>query len=66
MRNDSAEYILNRRPVLDEETENLLRVRIQNYVDWQHPALIIQPGLEKFVQDMVGFDPLYLVAHYHH
>jgi hypothetical protein len=65
MRNDSADYILNRRPVLNEETENLLRVRIQNYVDWQHPALIIHPGLEKFVEDMVGFDPLYLVAQQH-
>jgi hypothetical protein len=65
MRNDSAEYVLNRRPILDNETENLLRVRIQNYVDWQHPAMIIQPGLEKFVEDMVGFDPLYLVAQQH-
>jgi hypothetical protein len=65
MRNDSAEHILNRRPVLDNETENLLRVRVQNYVDWQHPAMIIQPGLEKFVEDMVGFDPLYLVAQQH-
>lgn len=65
MRNDSAEHILNRRPVLDEDTENLLRARIQNYVDWQHPGMIIQPGLEKFVEDMVGFDPLYLVAQQH-
>ena len=65
MRNDSAEHILNRRPILDEETENLLRVRIQNYVDWQHPGMIIQPGLEKFVEDMVGFDPLYLIAQQH-
>jgi hypothetical protein len=65
MRNDSAEHILNRRPVLDNEVENLLRVRVQNYVDWQHPAMIIQPGLEKFVEDMVGFDPLYLVAQQH-
>jgi hypothetical protein len=65
MRNDSVEHILARRPVLDKETENLLRVRIQNYVDWQHPAMIIQPGLEKFVEDMVGFDPLYLVAQQH-
>jgi hypothetical protein len=62
MRNDSVEHILNRRPILDEEVENLLRVRIQNYVDWQHPGMIIQPGLEKFVEDMVGYDPLYLVA----
>lgn len=65
MRNDSAEHILSRRPVLDQDTENLLRARIQNYVDWQHPGMIIQPGLEKFVDDMVGFDPLYLVAQQH-
>jgi hypothetical protein len=61
MRNDSADHILNRRPILSEDTENFLRVRIQNYVDWQHPGMIIRPGLEKFVEDMVGYDPLYLV-----
>jgi SAM-dependent methyltransferase len=65
MRNDSAEHILNRRPVLDSDTENLLRVRVQNYVDWQHPAMIIRPGLEKFVEDMVGYDPLYLIDQSH-
>jgi hypothetical protein len=65
MRNDTADYILNRRPILSEDTENFLRVRIQNYVNWQHPAMIIQPGLEKFVEDMVGFDPLYLIAQQH-
>jgi hypothetical protein len=65
MRNDSAEHILNRRPILNDEVENLLRVRIQNYVNWQYPGMIIQPGLEKFVEDMVGYDPLYLVAQQH-
>jgi len=65
MRNDSAKHILDRRPVLDQDTENLLRARIQNYVDWQHPGMIIQPGLEKFIDDIVGFDPLYLVAQQH-
>jgi SAM-dependent methyltransferase len=61
MRNDSPEHILNRRPVWSEDIENFLRVRIQNYVDWQQPGMIIRPGLEKFVEDMVGYDPLYLV-----
>jgi hypothetical protein len=65
MCNDSAEHILNRRPILPEDTENFLRVRIQNYVDWQHPGMIIRPGLEKFVEDMVGYDPLYLVDQSH-
>jgi SAM-dependent methyltransferase len=65
MRNDSADHILNRRPILSTDTENFLRVRIQNYVDWQHPGMIIRPGLEKFVEDMVGYDPLYLVDQSH-
>jgi hypothetical protein len=65
MRNDSADHILNRRPILSEDTENFLRVRIQNYVDWQHPAMVIRPGVEKFVEDMVGYDPLYLVDQQH-
>jgi SAM-dependent methyltransferase len=65
MRNDSADHILNRRPILSEDTENFLRVRVQNYVDWQHSGMIIRPGLEKFVEDMVGYDPLYLVDQSH-
>jgi SAM-dependent methyltransferase len=65
MRNDSAEHILNRRPILSKDTENFLRVRIQNYVDWQHPGMIIRPGLEKFVEDLVGYDPLYLIDQQH-
>jgi len=65
MRNDSADHILNRRPILSEDIENFLRVRIQNYVDWQHPGMIIRPGLERFVEDMVGYDPLYLVDQNH-
>ena len=65
MRNDSVEHILNRRPILSQDTENYLRVRIQNYVDWQHAGMIIRPGVEKFVEDMVGFDPLYLIDQQH-
>jgi hypothetical protein len=65
MRNDSVNHILNRRPILSEDTENYLRVRIQNYVDWQHPGMIIRPGVEKFVEDIVGYDPLYLIDQHH-
>jgi hypothetical protein len=65
IRNNSAEYILNRRPILTKDTENFLRARIQNYVDWQYPGMIIRPGLEKFIEDLVGYDPLYLVDQQH-
>lgn len=61
MRNDSAEYILNRRPILSANDEDILRVRIQNYSDWRFPGMIIRPGVENFIQDLVSYDPLYIV-----
>jgi predicted nucleic-acid-binding protein len=61
--NDSDEHILNRRPVLSEEHDNIIRARIKNFSNSLHPALIIRPGQETFIQDMVSFDPLYLVDH---
>lgn len=57
----TSEYILNRRLALDSDTEKILRARIGNFSSWQHPAMIIRPGLEDFVDNMVSFDPLYLV-----
>jgi SAM-dependent methyltransferase len=31
------------------------------YGNWKYPAMIIRPGREKFIDDMVMFDPLYLI-----
>ena len=61
MINDSDEHILNRRPALSEEHDNIIRARIKNFSNNLHPGMIIRPGLETFIQDMVSFDPLYLV-----
>ena len=61
MRNDTPEYILNRRPALNEEQAATFRSRVLLYIGWQHPAMIIRPGLESFINDMVSCDPLYLV-----
>lgn len=61
MVNDSDEHILNRRPTITEEHSNIIRARIKNFSNNLHPGIIIRPGLEKFIQDMVSFDPLYLV-----
>jgi hypothetical protein len=58
---DSPEYILQRRPELSTETEKFLISRIQFYTSWQFPAMIIRPGLEKFIDHMVSYDPLYLI-----
>lgn len=61
MINDSDEHILNRRPALSDEQDNIIRARIKNFSNNLHPGMIIRPGLETFIQDMVSFDPLYLV-----
>jgi hypothetical protein len=63
MVNDSDEHILNRRPKLSDEHDNIIRARIKNFSNSLHPGMIIRPGLETFIQDMVSFDPLYLVDH---
>jgi hypothetical protein len=61
MVNDSNEHILNRRPILLPEHDNIIRARIKNFSNYLYPAMIIRPGLEAFIQDMVSFDPLYLI-----
>jgi hypothetical protein len=62
---ETPDYILSRQSHIDAETELVMRSRLQNYSSWQHPGMIVRPGLEKFIDDMVSFDPLYIVdQHY--
>lgn len=58
---ETPEQILNRRMIMNPETDVLLRARMKRYTTWQHPAMIIRPGLEDFIDDLVMFDPLYLI-----
>lgn len=37
------------------------RAKLTQYANWKYPAIIIRPGLESFIDDMVAYDPLYLV-----
>jgi hypothetical protein len=62
---ETPEYILNRRPNITEEIESLYRSRIMKYADWHYPAMIIRPGAESFIKDMVAHDPLYLIDEKH-
>ena len=58
---ETTEYILNRRLSIDPDSRLLLTGRLLQYTDWRLPGLIIRPGREKFVEDLVPLDPLYLV-----
>jgi SAM-dependent methyltransferase len=61
MFHETPEYALNRRLPATPETSVTLRSRLMNYTNWQLPGIIIRPGLETFIDDMVSYDPLYLV-----
>jgi SAM-dependent methyltransferase len=56
----SAESLLElRKPnTLDDKR---FQIRLTQYANWKYPALIIRPGLETFIENMVAYDPLYLV-----
>lgn len=58
---ETTEYILNRRLSIDTDTKILLTGRLLQYTDWRLPGLIIRPGREKFIEDLVPLDPLYVV-----
>jgi hypothetical protein len=65
MINESTEYILNRRPEITAETERFYCTRIMRYNSWHHPAMIIRPGRESYINHMLASDPLYLVDESH-
>ena len=61
MVNDSVDQILNRRYKLTSDYFQVIRSRINYFSNHRHPGMIIRPGMEGFIRDMVGFDPLYIV-----
>lgn len=61
MEHDSVDHILSRRFNLTDHAVNFLQARIGAHSDWQHAGMIIRPGHEEWVTQMVGCDPLYLV-----
>jgi len=63
MKYDSTELILNRRMRIDPKDDDILRSHLRNLTDWRLPGMIIRPGLETFIEDMVPLDPLYVVDH---
>jgi len=48
---------------IDDDDDIVLRTRLKNLADWRLPGMIIRPGLENYIEDMVPLDPLYVVDH---
>lgn len=61
---ETNEYILNRHLAIDDESNIFLRSRLRNVSDWRLPGMVIRPGRESFIEDLVPLDPLYLVDHH--
>lgn len=65
MLNETTEDILNRSPKIHAETAQFYRTRLARYNGWHHAAMIIRPGYESFIHDLLASDPLYLVDESH-
>jgi hypothetical protein len=65
MIHESVEYILNRQPNITNETQQFYCTRIMRYNSWHHPAMIIRPGKETYINHLLASDPLYLVDESH-
>lgn len=59
--NNDNEQILARVPVLPSNIKAKVRARILQHNSWQHPAMIFRPANESWINDMVSFDPMYVV-----
>lgn len=65
MCHETAQWILNRKMPISPTARSLIDTRIRSYSDWKYPGMVIRPALENFIQDMVSFDPLYIVDREH-
>jgi SAM-dependent methyltransferase len=63
MMHDTSDYILNRRMRINDDDDIVLRTHLKNLTDWRMPGMILRPGLETYIEDMVPLDPLYVVDH---
>lgn len=61
MRGDSVEHVLNRRFSITSQNQAYIQSRVQAHSMWKYAGMIIRPGLEHWIDNMVACDPLYLV-----
>ena len=61
MRFDTPDWIIKRGQTIDSETAKLLEDRLAAHSSWQYPAMVIRPAHSVGLENLVAFDPLYLV-----
>ena len=63
MRHETVEDVLTRKLAIDNNSRDILEARLRAATDWRIPGMIIRPGVENFIENLVPMDPLYLVDH---
>jgi len=58
--NKTVEYLFDIRERTDVDI-SLFQARLNKQADWHYPGLVIRPGRGLFINEMVAYDPLYIV-----
>jgi len=61
MRFNSPDMIVKRAQSLDAETSKFLQDKLAAHANWQYPGMVIRPAHSVGLENLVAFDPLYLV-----
>ena len=59
--NETLDDLINRQPKLRDSTVEYYCARLSRYNTWHYPAMIVRPGVESYINNMLACDPLYLV-----
>jgi len=59
--NDQVDYILDRKLYISDDASEYIQARIKTYGDWHYSGMILRPGREDWIQELVACDPLYLI-----
>jgi hypothetical protein len=60
-----VDNILNNRLPLVDNSEEIIANRIKRFSSWQTTTMLLRPGLEPWLRNMVDNDPIYLVDESH-
>lgn len=58
---ETVEYKLQRRLQPDPEQTESIQGKLLRYCQWQVPGMIVSPGLDSWIDNLVALDPLYLI-----
>ena len=59
--NETLDDLIDRQPKLCDSTVEYYCARLSRYNTWHYPAMIVRPGVESYINNMLACDPLYLV-----